>query len=62
MDAIDDDIRTIERGAQVTFEREDGAEAIGSVGDYCGDGRYMVTDMDDDEEYELHEDRLTVTE
>jgi hypothetical protein len=59
--AMDDDVRTIERGAQVTFECH-GAEAIGSIGDYLGDGRYIVTDMDDDEEYELHEDDLTVSD
>lgn len=59
---LDNDIQKIEYGAQVTFERKDGTEAIGSIDYYLGEGIYSVTDMCDGSERELSEENLTVTE
>jgi len=61
LDTQESDIRQIDRGTQVTFEKR-GMTVIGEVGDYLGEGIYSVKDTDEDETHEVHIDDLTVEE
>ena len=60
MSEIDSDVRELERGAQVTFEQRD-MTRIGEVGDYLGEGNYIVVD-EDDNEHELHMESLSLVD
>lgn len=55
---MDMDVREIPKGTQVTFEIRSHT-VIGVVGKYLGEGVYIVTD-EDDKEYEVEADDMTI--
>lgn len=52
------DVRTIDRGAQASFEVR-GMTLLGEVTDYLGEGVYRIVD-EDDNEHELTAEQFTV--
>ncbi len=60
MNDTDVDVREVPRGAQVTFEVRSHT-VIGTVGDYLGDGEYIVTD-EDDNDHEMHISQLELVD
>ena len=55
------DYREIARGTQVTLDR-DYYTIIGEIGNYLGDGNYIVIDSDDDKEIEAHKSELVIVD
>jgi len=54
------DVREVTRGTQVTFELRSHT-VVGTVGDYMGEGQYVVVD-EDDTEHEVNVSQFEITE